>query len=98
MHSAGDAAVTGRCKTPDSTVCGSLYKVRLHSVIGYVTPEDMLAGRQVEIHIERDRKLGTARQQRQSRRQQAARIAKWPAAAMSDSREVDKFRFAGQAS
>jgi hypothetical protein len=46
--------------------------VRLHSAIGYVTPKDMLAGRQVEIHTERDRKLEAARQQRQSRRQQAA--------------------------
>lgn len=45
--------------------------VRLHSAIGYVTPKDMLAGRQVEIHTERDRKL-EARQQRHSRRQQAA--------------------------
>ena len=45
---------------------------RLHSAIGYVTPKDMLAGRQVEIHIERDRKLEAARQQRHSRRQQAA--------------------------
>jgi hypothetical protein len=42
------------------------------SAIGYVTPKDMLAGRQVEIHTERDRKLEAARQQRQRRRQQAA--------------------------
>ena len=40
--------------------------VRLRSAIGYVTPKDMLAGRQVEIHNERDRKLEAARQQRQS--------------------------------
>jgi putative transposase len=46
--------------------------VRLHSAVGYVTPKDMLAGRQQEIHAERDRKLEAARQQRQSRRQQAA--------------------------
>jgi putative transposase len=46
--------------------------VRLHSAIGYVTPNDMLMGRQAEIHAERDRKLEAARQQRQSRRQQAA--------------------------
>ena len=46
--------------------------VRLHSAIGYVTPKDMLAGRQVEIQTERDRKLEAARQQRQNRRQQAA--------------------------
>jgi putative transposase len=45
---------------------------RLHSAIGYVTPADMLAGRQAEIHAARDRKLEEARRQRQLRRQQAA--------------------------
>jgi putative transposase len=45
--------------------------VRLHSAIGYVTPQDMLHGRQAEIHAERDRKLEQARRQRQLRRQQA---------------------------
>jgi hypothetical protein len=42
------------------------------SAIGYVTPKDMLAGRQRGIQAERDRKLEAARQQRQSRRRQAA--------------------------
>jgi putative transposase len=46
-------------------------RVRLHSAIGYVTPLDMLAGRQAEIHAARDRKLEQARQRRQLRRQQA---------------------------
>ena len=46
--------------------------VRLHSAIGYVTRKDMLAGQQIEIHTERDRKPEAARQQRQSRRQQVA--------------------------
>jgi len=46
-------------------------RVRLHSAIGYVTPQDMLAGRQAEIHAARDRKLEQARRQRQLRRQQA---------------------------
>ena len=46
--------------------------VRLHSAIGFVTPQDMLAGRQAEIHAARDRKLEAAREQRQLRRQQAA--------------------------
>ena len=46
--------------------------VRLHSAIGFVTPQDMLAGRQAEIHAVRDRKLEVARQQRQFRRQRAA--------------------------
>ena len=46
--------------------------VRLHSAIGFVTPADMLAGRQKEIHAARDCKLEEARRQRQLRRQQAA--------------------------
>ena len=46
--------------------------VRLHSAIGFVTPSDMLAGRQAEIHAVRDRKLEEARRQRQLRRQHAA--------------------------
>ena len=45
--------------------------VRLHSAIGFVTPQDMLAGRQAEIHAARDRKLEQARRQRQLRRQAA---------------------------
>ncbi len=49
--------------------------VRLHSAIGYVTPADMLAGRQPQIHQERDHKLEAARQQRQIRRQLAAQAA-----------------------
>jgi putative transposase len=31
--------------------------VRLNSAVGYITPKDMLAGRQREIHAERDRTL-----------------------------------------
>jgi len=46
--------------------------VRLNSAIGYITPKDILAGRQQEIHSERDQKLEDARKQRQIRRQQAA--------------------------
>ncbi len=46
--------------------------VRLNSATGYITPKDVLAGRQQQIHAERDRKLEAARQQRQSHRQQAA--------------------------
>jgi len=46
--------------------------VRLNSAVVYITPKDMLAGRQQEIHAERDRKLEAARKQRQIRRQQAA--------------------------
>jgi hypothetical protein len=46
--------------------------VRLNSATGYITPKDMLVGRQQEIHAERDRKLEAARKQRQIRRHQAA--------------------------
>ena len=46
--------------------------VRLHSAIGYVTPHDMLQGRQAEIHAARDRKLEHARLQRQLLRRQAS--------------------------
>jgi putative transposase len=46
--------------------------VRLNSAVGYITPKDMLAGRQQEIHADRDRKLEAARKQRQIRPQQAA--------------------------
>lgn len=42
---------------------------RLHSAIGYVTPLDMLEGRQAQIHAERDRKLQAAREQRHYTRQ-----------------------------
>jgi transposase InsO family protein len=57
--------------------------MRLHSAIGYVTPQDRLAGRQVEIHAARDRKLEHARNQRQLRRQQTVslRFAHSPTAA-----------------
>ena len=46
--------------------------IRLNSAIGCITPKDMLAGRQAEIHAPRDRKLAEARKQRQARRQKAA--------------------------
>ena len=38
---------------------------RLHSAIGYVTPNDLLTGRREEIHAARDRKLEQARQNRE---------------------------------
>jgi putative transposase len=46
--------------------------VRLNSATGYITPKDMLLGRQPQIHAERDRKLEEARTQRQIRCHQAA--------------------------
>lgn len=49
--------------------------VRLHSAIGYVTPNDFLAGRQEVILEERDRKLAVARELRARRRQEARSAA-----------------------
>src|ERR1700704_4386495 len=49
--------------------------VRLHSAIGYVTPQDMLTGRQAEIHAARDGKLEQARRQRQLHRQQPGMLS-----------------------
>jgi transposase InsO family protein len=42
--------------------------VRLHSAIGYITPQDCLDGRSQAIWAERDRKLEAARQARRERR------------------------------
>lgn len=42
---------------------------RLHSALGYVTPADMLAGREQTIYDERDRKLAQARERRAAVRQ-----------------------------
>ena len=46
--------------------------VRLNSATGYITPKDMLAGRQQDIHAERDRKLEAARKRQQTRRKRFA--------------------------
>jgi transposase InsO family protein len=43
--------------------------VRLHSAIGYVTPQDKLEGRDKSIFAERDRKLAEARERRKTQRQ-----------------------------
>ena len=59
--------------------------MRLHSAIGYVTPQDMLLGRQLEIHAERDRNLEEARRRRQLRRQLASTFAGAPTAATINS-------------
>jgi transposase InsO family protein len=55
--------------------------VRLHSALGYVTPQDKLAGREQAIWAERDRKLEAARQRRAVLRQQARQAALEPPAA-----------------
>jgi transposase InsO family protein len=42
--------------------------VRLHSAIGYVTPQDKLEGRAEQIFADRDRKLAAARERRRQQR------------------------------
>jgi transposase InsO family protein len=42
--------------------------VRLHSALGYITPQDRLEGRHQEIYATRDRKLEAAREVRRQRR------------------------------
>lgn len=49
--------------------------VRLHSAIGYVTPDDKLAGRENQIVQQRDQRLEHAREQRRRARQQARQAA-----------------------
>jgi hypothetical protein len=51
---------------------GVYFRALLHSAIGFVTPADMLAGRQKQIHAARDHKLEEARRQRQLRQQRPA--------------------------
>jgi putative transposase len=49
--------------------------VRLHSAIGYVTPQAKLEGRDKEILAQRDRKLEAARERRKQKRQDARQAA-----------------------
>ncbi len=49
--------------------------VRLHSAVGYVAPADKLAGREMAIFAERDRKLDAARQARRLRRATVGNLA-----------------------
>jgi len=59
--------------------------VRLHSAIGYVTPQDKLEGREQRIFAERDLKLQKARELRKARRQamKTSMIANTPAAVIA---------------
>jgi len=71
MHSAAHPLTLEDARRLIQSYVDRYNTVRLHSAIGYVTPQDMLTGRQAEIHAARDRKLEQARRQRQLRRQQA---------------------------
>ena len=63
--------------------------VRLHSAIGYVTPQAMLEGRQQAIFEERDRKLAEARQRRAEARAAARNKANAASSASSSTRYTD---------
>jgi len=52
---------------------------RLHSAIGYITPNDKLEGREKQIFAARDNKLAKAREARKHRRRAAKVIIKEPA-------------------
>lgn len=56
-------------------------QVRLHSAIGYVTPQDKLLGQDQAIHDARDRKLAEARERRRCRRQSAEQPPSEPSGA-----------------
>jgi putative transposase len=49
--------------------------VRLHSAIGYITPQTKLDGREKTVFAERDRKLETARERRKEKRQATRQAA-----------------------
>jgi putative transposase len=49
--------------------------VRLHSALGYITPQDKLDGREKEIFAARDRKLEQARERRKAKRDAARQLA-----------------------
>jgi len=48
--------------------------VRLHSAIGYITPQAKLEGREKQIFAERDRKLHDARERRKDKRKAAREL------------------------
>ncbi len=62
----------GKAPVKASRARGPSCPIRLNNAIGYITPKDMFAGRQPEIHAERDRKLEAETQPSKNRRQRAA--------------------------
>jgi transposase InsO family protein len=69
--------------------------VRLHSAIGYVTPEDKLEGRAEAIWAERDRKLAAARETRRARRAEA-RLKGSTAQVLTSAKETPMIHPAGE--
>jgi hypothetical protein len=71
-NTGGDPPQCGKWASGRAEAASACGNVHLNSAVGYITPKDILAGRQPEIHADRDRKLEAAKQQRQIRRQAAA--------------------------
>lgn len=69
MHPTQRPALFGRRTTTVTDYVQHYNHVRLHSAIGYVTPNDRLLGNDERIHAERDRKLAEARELRKKARQ-----------------------------
>ncbi len=64
--------------------------VRLHSAVGYITPQNKLEGKDKEIFAERDRKLAEARERRKEMRQtQAAEEPRPKPTAIPDRPAID---------
>ena len=71
MYPARHTAPARRCTAAGAGIRALYNNVRLHSATGYITPKDMLAGQQQEIHAGRDHKLEPARKMRKDGHQQA---------------------------
>ena len=67
MHPAGTPLSLEDARRLEEGYVEHYNNVRLNNAIGYIAPKDMFAGRQREIHADRDRKLQAARQQRNYR-------------------------------
>jgi hypothetical protein len=61
--------IFARHRAVDPVFANSDNTVRLHSAIGYITPQDKLLGKEKAIFTSRDQKLAQARRQRKIKRQ-----------------------------
>jgi hypothetical protein len=95
LRKTGDAAALEDARRLVEGYVEHYNKVRLNCATGYLTPKDVLAGRQQEIHAERDREAGsrqTATPESPPASRMKSEVAHGPRC--RDSREVDKFGFA----
>jgi transposase-like protein len=69
LHPPGHTFESRSSQTPHRHLCEHYNTVRLHSAIGYITPESKLLGYELAIFAQRDQKLAMARHQRKIKRQ-----------------------------